>query len=164
HAAFAERIAFGKDLVFTFGPLGFLYVRGYFPATYRLLMLLRTFLVLVLWSAAFTIARRVLRQPVRALVWLIAFLAVVASDILPDIFFLTLSSLLLVSHFCRRAQLASLHTNLLILALAIAGLVKFSFFTAAAATVTIVTLDEVLRLRRVPRILPAYVGATLVVW
>jgi hypothetical protein len=33
HMAFAERLQFGRDIVFTFGPWGFLF-GGYHPATY----------------------------------------------------------------------------------------------------------------------------------
>ena len=33
HLAFAERLQFGRDIVFTFGPWGFLF-GGYHPATY----------------------------------------------------------------------------------------------------------------------------------
>jgi len=35
HLAFAERLQFGRDIVFSFGPWGFLY-GGYHPATYSI--------------------------------------------------------------------------------------------------------------------------------
>jgi hypothetical protein len=35
HTAFAERLQFGRDVVFTFGAWGFLY-GGYHPATYSI--------------------------------------------------------------------------------------------------------------------------------
>src|SRR5262249_35353906 len=164
HAAFAARMAFGEDVVFALGPLGFLYVRGYFPATSGFLMALQTYLIVVVWCAAFTIARRVFPQPARSLVWLITFLTVVASGFTPDPFFFTLACLLLVGHFYRHASFGFPQTGALIVAFAIASLVKFTFFVAVLATVGVVPLYDLLRLRRVPLILPAYVAAVLAVW
>ena len=46
HWAYAKGIVFGRDLVFTYGPLGFLNWRYYHPETFALLMTLRGLLAI----------------------------------------------------------------------------------------------------------------------
>lgn len=51
HQAFCQDLRFGKDIVFTFGPYGFLYGRMYHPETFSLLVLFRSGLLLIMiWS------------------------------------------------------------------------------------------------------------------
>jgi hypothetical protein len=52
HDAFARHLQFGRDIVFTYGPWGFL-ARGYYPATYPVAVI-----VWCLLSVAFVVAAR----------------------------------------------------------------------------------------------------------
>src|SRR5205085_9894446 len=51
HMAFAERLQFGRDIVFTFGPWGFLY-GGYTPASHLILAVAWAVRAVAFWSAA----------------------------------------------------------------------------------------------------------------
>ena len=56
HAAFHRHWQFGRDIVFTYGPWGFL-GRGYDPATYPVAVIAWLLLSLVFWWAGWRLAR-----------------------------------------------------------------------------------------------------------
>src|ERR1700690_519805 len=55
HVAFAEHLQFGRDVVFAYGPWGFL-SRGYYPATHWVAVMAWTLLSLVFWQAGRRVA------------------------------------------------------------------------------------------------------------
>jgi hypothetical protein len=59
HHAFAEGWQWGKDIVFTFGPLGFMYAGMYHPATYPIMLLGQLILVSSVACAVFAHARHI---------------------------------------------------------------------------------------------------------
>lgn len=162
HAAFAARWDFGRDLVFTFGPWGFLY-RGYHPDTYGFLVSGWLFLSGVFLWAAWQIGHRALSGPLAALVWLVALIGVVGVGQRESFFFcLCLTPLL----YYRWADERPLSPTLVLLAgaLALASLVKFSNLICAAFVLGILALDIVLRRRRPPWILAVYGGGIVLFW
>src|SRR5690348_10717885 len=58
NVAFADRLAFGRDVVFTYGPLGLLYAATCYPPTARIRLLVRIALAVALWLGLWTVARR----------------------------------------------------------------------------------------------------------
>ncbi len=147
NVAFADGLVFGRDVVFTFGPLGFLYDPVCFVATRHLALVLRIVVALAFWVAVFGMAWRRIEEWWVALGWLVA--VIVLAGILPDTLFLTLPLLLLVAHFHPRATSAWVKAAL-VLVVALAGLVKFPYLLAGAAAASVIAADDVLRARRVP--------------
>jgi hypothetical protein len=69
HVAFAAGWRWGHDVVFSYGPLGFLATRLYDSRT-RLVMLARwVALAVLLWAAVWTLVRRRAGRPWSAIVW-----------------------------------------------------------------------------------------------
>ena len=71
HTAFAERLQFGRDIVFTFGPWGFLY-SGYYPATYLVSVVAWAVLAVVFWWAAWRVVTHYFENPLVCWLWMMA--------------------------------------------------------------------------------------------
>ena len=84
HTAFLERLQFGRDFVFNFGPWGFLY-GGYHPATHLISVIAWLGFALVFWWTGWRVARHFSRNTLAAWLWLMAFAAVAGlPDLHPD--------------------------------------------------------------------------------
>ena len=75
HWAFQQRAQFGSEIVFTYGPWGFLSC-GYDPATYGVSVAAWSALALVFWWAGWRTARTLFRNEFTGALWLIALAAV----------------------------------------------------------------------------------------
>src|SRR6266446_8928629 len=73
HMAFAERLQFGRDIVFTFGPWGFLY-GGYHPATHSISVIVWAVLAVVFWWGAWRVGSHFFKSPLVSWLWLLAFI------------------------------------------------------------------------------------------
>jgi hypothetical protein len=188
HELFVAGKNFGHDISFVLGPWGILFTDYYYPSTYWLLLLAWGFFTcLFLWVARLTY-RHFITSPLVMALWLCAIIAVLGTgEILSsssfgfqvtmfkatrDPFFICLNSLLLISYFYgeghRESKFKEYSTSLPLLLLtagiAWASLIKFSFFTIAASTIFIITLDELLRQRRFPRFLLTYALGMVMFW
>ena len=74
HVDFVNHLQFGRDVVFTYGPWGFL-SRGYTPETHWIAMLAWAVLSLILWMAAWRLANHFTSNCIIAWGWVIAFSA-----------------------------------------------------------------------------------------
>jgi hypothetical protein len=159
NSAFERGMRFGRDIVFTFGPLGFVGPRGYDPVAFPYVMLVWTALGAALWWAAFDLAARVFRHPIPAFVW-ITFLVLVVT-VGGDQFLFAIPTLLFVKYFYVDEDRPSASTAALAAAAACGGLIKFSFLTAGAVVAVAIALDETIWRRRVPVVASVF-GATVV--
>ena len=160
HAFHAKGFQHGRDVVFTYGPLGFLEPRFYHPDTYIALLLRSAAFAVVVWYALWAYGRSVIQNALTRGVWLV-FLMTVASvttraiDRPPESF---LCALLLLIHFHRTpGSRAAGAWWLLIASLALAGSIKFSYLAGGLATVLVVSLDELAR-KRAPKALVGFVA------
>src|SRR5687767_715327 len=71
HAFHAKGLEHGRDVVFTYGPLGFLEPRFYHPATYIALLCRSAAFALVFWFGAWSYGRRVIPNVLARAVWLV---------------------------------------------------------------------------------------------
>lgn len=71
HMAFAQRLQFGRDIVFTFGPWGFLY-GGWHSATHSISIIVWAVLSIVFWWAAWRVATHFFKNPLISWLWLLA--------------------------------------------------------------------------------------------
>lgn len=160
HEAWRLGIAHGSELIFTFGPFGFLQTETYVPSTYALMLSIYAALTAVLVAALWRITRG------NAL-WIIAFVESMCLWDVSQSLFLHLSLALLVGHWIqeKRPDMGWMATeHLLAAGLALCSLVKFTCFTFALPVVIGVALHQAARWRRPPWILATFGGSWLILW
>src|SRR5436190_1212862 len=165
HFAFVERLQFGRDIVFTFGPWGFLY-GGYHPATYWISVVIWAVLAVVFWWAAWRVVTHFFKNPLISWLWLLAVtgLATVSPFLNIDVRLTAWPLLLLLLHFCVEERPLTLTQAMLVISLALLSLIKHSIFTVAVVTVLIIAADNVFRQRRFPWIVLAFAGGIFFFW
>ncbi len=147
---FAKRGALsGVDYIFTFGPLGFLYNKTYFPDTYTLKLLLQGLLCALTTAVMVLQGRRLFTKWPFTIAWI--FCLVALYGFFGDVFFLAIPVLLVNQYFllddaktsykCKASGI----TILLVALLALTALVKFTFFVAATWVIAFIALDELLK-------------------
>jgi hypothetical protein len=174
HMAFAERLQFGRDIVFTFGPWGFLY-GGFHPATYLISVVVWAVLAAVFWWAAWRVITHFFKNPLVCWLWMMAFIGL--ASISPffnvdvrltflnmDVRLTAWPLLLLVLHFSVEEPPFTVTQAMLVISLALLSLIKDSIFTIAVVTVLIIAADNVLRQRRFPWIVLAFAGSIFFFW
>ena len=165
HMAFVERLQFGRDIVFTFGPWGFLY-GGYHPATHWISVFVWAVLAAVFWWAAWRVVTHFFKNPLVSWFWMMAVigLASITPFLYMDARLTAWPLLLLVFHFSVEKRPFTLTEAMLVVSLALLSLVKHSIFTIAVVTVLIIAADNVLRQRRFPWIVLAFAGGIFFFW
>ncbi|HEX6160883.1 MAG TPA: hypothetical protein VF111_12000, partial [Thermoanaerobaculia bacterium] len=162
HEAFLRGARFGSEVVFTFGPWGFV-LGGAHPRTIDLMFFLRTAIAVIgLLSLWRTIEPRSGRRWLAVAV--IAALAVVVDLCWSDAYFLFLPLLILFEGFERadRKSWSSLYFALVV-AGTLLGLAKFSIFVMVAVAVAAVAVDE-LRRRSFPSTAAIHAGSLAAFW
>lgn len=153
NALFGGDLQFGRDLLFTYGPWGFLDTRCYYPQTYAVMVLVWAFVALVLWRACWLISRQYISRPGVAFIWLVATLGCAALEVrLLNATLMFLIATLVVYYFYVDSRTLSATSVLLVGAVALASLVKFSYLLTAAVAVLPITADQ-LRRKQVPSVL-----------
>ena len=165
HMAFAEQLQFGRDVVFTFGPWGFLY-GGYHPATHSISVVAWAVLAIVFWWTAWRVATHFFKSPLVSWLWLMAFigLASISPFLNMDVRLTAWPLLLLLLHFSVEERPFTLTQAMLVISLALLSLIKYSIFTIAVVTVLVIAADNVFRQRRFPWIVLAFVGGIFLFW
>jgi DNA-binding beta-propeller fold protein YncE len=165
HFAFAERLQFGRDIVFTFGPWGFLY-GGYHPATHWISVVTWIVLAIVFWWAAWRVITHFCKNPLVCWLWLFAVigLASITPFLYMDARLTAWPLLLLLLHFSVEERPFTFSQAMLVVSLALLSLVKHSIFTIAVVTVLIIAADNVFRQRRFPWIVLAFAGGIFFFW
>ena len=165
HMAFTERLQFGRDIVFTFGPWGFLY-GGYHPATYLISIIVWAVLAVVFWWAAWRVVTHFFKNPVVSWLWMMAVigLASITPFLYMDARLTAWPLLLLLLHFSVEKRPFTWTQAMLVISLGLLSLIKHSIFTIAVVTVLIIAADNVFRRRRFPWIVLAFVGGVLFFW
>ena len=156
-----EGRAFGRDVIFTFGPLGFLYDVGPMPATYPIALAVWLGLAGVMWAVVRHLARRgFVRWPL-ALLW--SFTVIGAVTWTDDAFFLSVAAAVLILQFDDLVEAGSLRAVPLLAALAVGALVKSSLLVSALVVLGAVTADG-LRRQRPPRAAVVFVALFVGAW
>lgn len=162
--AHIKGLAFGRDIMFTYGPLGYT-LSGYYPATFPNLVMTWTLLAGALWTALFLGLRRI-GAPRLVIVAGIAGIFILSAGehpSMPDPRVSILPVMLLAYHFCIDDSPKSAGKILLATALALAALIKFTYFVAAAMVCAAISLDELMRTRK-PFTIALFTIAYLIGW
>jgi hypothetical protein len=165
HLAFAQHWQFGTDLVFTYGPWGFL-ARGYYPPTYLIAVLAWTVLSVVFICAGWRLARHFFKNELVAAIWLVAFTAATSIPAGEDFNnrLVAWSVLLLFLNFFIEEKIFTPIQAALAISLGWMSLVKFTGLTESAVVVGVIALDNIFRQRRFPWVLPTWVASVLFFW
>ncbi|MGA2280976.1 MAG: hypothetical protein ABSG80_11815 [Verrucomicrobiota bacterium] len=165
HVAFSQHWQFGQDIVFTYGPWGFL-ARGYYPPTYPVSVIAWIILSLVYLCAVWRLACHLSDNRLVAGLWLVGFTAI-ASIPVGDDFNTRLVAwgvLLLFLHFFVEKCAFTPIQALLAVSLGWLSLVKFTGLMESAMLVAVVAADNIFRHRRFPWIVPLYVASLMFFW
>jgi hypothetical protein len=163
HLAFLDGLAFGQDIVFTYGPWGFVATRTYVPGTFGWLLASWIVLAASIWFAAFAVALATMRSALWAALWMSALLLVVSLGF--EAAYMAVAVLFVAAAAGdSRSRLLTGATALLAALLAWPGLVKFTYFGLGTALVVLVTVWLLATRRRVGPALPAYALAWLAFW
>jgi hypothetical protein len=150
NSLFGTGVQFGRDVVFTYGPWGFIDTRSYHPNTWTWMLVAWTFFALVFWRVCWVVCRRQGLRPAVALVWLVATagIAAIGIDQQRSTLF-SVIALLAVYYFYTDSRPISFTLLALLAAVSLASLVKFTYMVAALLVIFPITADQ-LRRRQFP--------------
>jgi hypothetical protein len=165
HVAYAQHMQFGRDIVFTYGPWGFL-ARGYYPPTYPVSVMAWLVLSLVFIWAGWRLARHFTNNQVLAWLWLIGFTAATGMPLGNDISnrLTAWGLLLLFLHFFVEEGAFSPLQAALVFTLGWLGLVKFTGLMEGGFLVVLVVADNIVRHRRFTWVIPVWLAGIVFFW
>jgi glycosyltransferase involved in cell wall biosynthesis len=165
--AFAGGRQFGRDLVFTYGPWGFVPLGVYHPATFSLMLAAQAFFCLALAAGVTALAALGFRRAWAGIAWAIAFCVFSAPlfGFMPDSAFVYCGAVLLLVHEADRAHRWRPVLVLLTVAVAWAGLIKFTYFVLGGVVVAAIAGADLLQRRGRWLTVPlTYALAVAVLW
>ncbi len=165
HVAYVQHLQFGRDIVFSYGPWGFL-ARGYIPPTYAVSTLAWLALSLVFISAGWRVARYFTDNHVISWLWLVGFTALASLPAGNDVGdrLMAWCVLLLFLHFCVEERAFTALQALLTFTLGWLGLVKFTGFMEGGLLVAVIAMDNIIRQRRFPWIIAVWLAGIIFFW
>jgi hypothetical protein len=165
HEAFAKGWDFGRQIVFTYGPWGFI-CYGFHEATQRWQILAWVFLAVAFWAGAWAIFRRSTRSEWGAALWLTALATATTLSFQQylDVRLTIFCPMLLIYHFWTDDRAMPWPKALMLGACALGGLTKFTLIVMTLIVLVPVTIDEIRRLKRWPWSLSTFLGGLLVFW
>ena len=165
HVAFSRHWQFGQDIVFTYGPWGFL-ARGYYPPTYPVSVIAWIILSLVFLCAGWRLACHLSDNRLVAGLWLVGFTAA-ASIPAGDDFNARLVAwgvlLLFLHFFVEECVFTPIQAGLAV-SLGWLSLVKFTGLMESVMVVAVIAADNIFRHRRFPWIMPLWVASLVCFW
>src|SRR5215472_7684370 len=129
HLAFLQHLQFGRDIVFTFGPWGFLFYGGYYPATYAVSLIAWLVLSVAFWWAAWRVARSAFENEFISWFWMMLFAGTAFGGV-PWVL------LLLLVHFYGKDRPFALIEVFLVISLSLLSLTQFIIFVLASMSVS----------------------------
>lgn len=165
HIAFIKHWQFGRDIVFTLGPWGFLY-GGYNPTTHLITVIVWTILSVMFWWSTRRVALLCFKQEWIALVWLMAFSIIAGVTFFQnlDVRLIAWILLLLLLHFFAENRSITAIQISLVISLGLLSLIKFSILIPSLIAVLVIAADNIWRYRRFPWIVPLFVASFLFFW
>jgi len=163
--AHAHSVDFGHNLIFTFGPWGFV-IEGYDPNSYGTMVLAWTFMGAALFLGLIALAREAKSPPpwvgAILLIFIAALLGPNVTQVQDDRMF-ALSWVLLLVQFYAHDRLATIAKVLLVAAMALAGQIKFDMTALAVGITVIASIDQILK-RQWPWLIGWFLAAYVGLW
>jgi len=159
HEGFVRHWQFGRDIIYTYGPWGFL-ATGYLPATHVLHVVFWVLLAVLFWWMGWRVAGHLSDNPLIRWLWLILFAGLPGDNVE----YVGWVALFLFFHFyVERRPFTGTHA-LMAIALGLMGLIKFNLFLLAVSVVGIIAADTVFRQRRFPWIVMPFGAGFFLFW
>jgi hypothetical protein len=160
--AFKKKWLYGKDIIWPYGPLGFLFGFPIVPESFVALLIGRSIMAVSLFSMYFFTIGISLSSVLKRCMWWLAVLATM--NIWFDTPFFGFSLLLFFVYFFRSSSVPTFLIILLSALTALSGLVKISFLLAAFFIQTMIALDSILVKKKLPALLIIFVATYLLGW
>lgn len=172
HEGFVQQLEFGRDIIFTYGPFGFLTTRMYHPETYNLMLWVWIGLSLLFFAVTWKMARRHCRSPWMAL--LVTVIAVRVAFVEAMIFlfaFLILLPAWRLAEDVRRRKKGAIPKSrtdqvlftLLLLTVGLLPLTKYTFVPATAFVIAVLAVIDAWQ-KKIPLHSITVAAGTLGVW
>ncbi len=165
HAAFEHHLQFGRELVFTFGPWGFLY-GGYGPPTFPIAVMVCALLAFGFWWAGWRVACHFSTNKLFAWFWFIGFAGIAGMRVEQnfDVRMVGWTLLLLLLYFFVEDRPLSARQVWMVVLSGMLALTKFTGMIGVTAVVVVIAADNVFRRRRFPWIVPLFAASILFFW
>jgi hypothetical protein len=165
HIAFRDKIQFGRDFIYTYGPYGFLRVASYFfPETYGYGFSFMVLIALAVWMGLFRIVRYCLSRHDGSVIWLIPILGFFPNMILSmDSFQFSIVILPLILYFYISKQMSPALV-LTIITASLASLTKHTYLLLCITFILLITIDEIAKLKRIPQVALIYLAFIWLFW
>ena len=163
--AFAQHWQFGRDIIFTFGPWGFM-CGGYYPPTFVTSVISWAILSVIFWLGCWQIARHFFAHVASAWLWTMAFVGVAGLPVGQnfDVRLMAWVLILLLLHFFVDDNPFAITNILVVVSSGWLGLTKFTGMITVAAVILIIAGDELLRRRRFPWIILIFAASVVCFW
>ncbi|MFY9227040.1 MAG: hypothetical protein WAQ98_30485 [Blastocatellia bacterium] len=145
HEFFVTKKQFGKEVIFTYGPYGFLFTKMYHPKTYWLTNLGWLFLALVFWWSTLYIAYKLIKNKWFIFIWFLSLFFIFFDSYHLDNFFTLFFFFFLVINFYIKDNLSKFNNSLLTITVCLIALVKFSFLLIALPLIIFLTINDLLQ-------------------
>lgn len=165
HWAWLKGLDFGHDFIFTYGPWGFLF-QGYHPDTFRIDALGWTVFTAAFFAGMVQLAQHLTPKRWASAIFIVlttAIAGITIPGIQEEVRLLMIAWLLLVLSFYVDPKPLSIPKGLIVFAMALGSLGKFSVFLVSILVLGAVTLEQVLR-KKIPWLLILYAIFTPLLW
>ncbi len=165
HVAYARHFQFGREVIFTYGPWGFL-ARGYYPPTYLISVAAWLALASVFVCAGWRLARHSTNNHLVAWLWLIGFTLFASLPPGDDINnrLVAWAVLLLFLHFFVEDRALTPLQAALVFTFGWLGLVKFTGLMLGGLLVFLIAGNTIAKYRRFPWIIPVWLAGIVFFW
>jgi hypothetical protein len=159
-----HRLIFGRDIVVTFGPLGFLYSRAYYPGIFEQTLALWASLGAVSALGLHRLAEYHIRRFAWQVVWTAACILLLSVCTVTETAYWALFGITIALHLSERRGPHSPTYILLHGSIAVIALIKFTFFVVAIWVVLCLSVETLLARKRPPVQLIAFVLCMIAAW
>ena len=164
HVAFREKIQFGQDFIYTYGPYGFLQVDIYLLETYSYSFLFRLLIAIAAWAGLFRLLRHCASRGDGSAFFMLPILFFFpAGPIWMDFFQFTVITLPLLLYFYVSKKISPALVITLVAA-ALASLIKLTYLLLCIVFIGLITIDEIGNLKRIPRAIVIFTVSLWLFW
>jgi tetratricopeptide (TPR) repeat protein len=143
HEFFASKKQFGTEIIFTYGPYGFLSTKSYHPETYLLTCLAWLFFALVFWWGSLLIAYKLIKNKILIFLWFFSIFFICADPNLPDNIFAYFYLFFLLHNLYIKDPILPTSNIVLVTTIALISLIKFSFFSLSIPIIGLITIKDI---------------------
>jgi hypothetical protein len=166
HYTFRSGIQFGRDLLFEYGPWGFCLNSYYVPKTFSWALLARGVIAAGIFAGLWRLAKNLGMYAIFGAIWIIT--VVLWGNLRWEqdglFFLMCLLPILIIATDKEEQPLLRWEIIVLAAGMAMAALCKFSFMMLGVGTIGLVSLYQIMRLRRAPVLAMFYIGWLLLGW